>query len=64
VGMWPSEDIYQALLDLIDSRLAGAEDTETKTRLQGLRSALVGVGVSAGSSLLVELINSAGHLLH
>jgi hypothetical protein len=62
VGLWPSDDPYEALMALIEKQLAEEADTETKTKLQKLREALSEIGKGTASGLLVALIQAGAHL--
>jgi hypothetical protein len=62
VGLWPSDDPYEALLALIERQLAEEGDTETKTKLRKLRETLAEVGKGTASGLLVALIQAGAHL--
>jgi DNA-binding transcriptional ArsR family regulator len=62
VGMWPSDDPYEALVALIETQLAKEGDTETKTKLRKLREVLGDVGKGTASGLLVALIQASGHI--
>jgi hypothetical protein len=59
VGQWPSDDPFDALLELIDQRiLDGSLDDDTKSRLKQLRSTLVDVGKGAAGGVLAALIRT------
>jgi hypothetical protein len=63
--MWPSDDVLQAFLELIDRRLATPElEEETRSKLQRLRGSLTDVGNGTASGILVELANVLLHLIH
>ena len=64
VGLWPSDDPYEALVALIEKQLAEEGDTETKTKLRKLRETLAEVGKGTASGLLVALIQAGGAHLH
>jgi hypothetical protein len=59
VGQWPSDDPYDALLELIDQRiLDDSLDDDTKGRLRRLRGTLVDVGKGAAGGVLAALIRT------
>jgi hypothetical protein len=52
VGMWPSEDGFQALLQLIERRIDGESDQARKVGLSRLKDSLIGIGAATGTTLL------------
>ena len=59
VGQWPADNAADALLELIDQRLASPDTSpETKSKLKGLRSAVGEVGKSVATVVLVALVKS------
>jgi hypothetical protein len=58
VGLWPSDDPYQLLLELLDRRIDEEDDVEEKTRWQRIRSGFGEVGKGAAAGLIVELVKA------
>jgi hypothetical protein len=56
VGLWPSDDPYELLLELLDKRIAEESDDDARTRWQRIRGTVAEVGKGAVSGLLVELV--------
>jgi hypothetical protein len=63
VGQWPPQELFDALLDLIDTRLASSLDDESRSKLEQLKAALVAVGTGAGGALLAQYLPLVAHLL-
>lgn len=61
VRSWPSEDPYEALIEALDKRITTAPDSQTRTRLQALKSAAGDVGKATLSALLAELAKGTFH---
>jgi hypothetical protein len=62
VGQWPSGDPYEALLALIERRMAEETDPEARGRLDRLRGTLIEVGKGTASGVLAALVRSAAGL--
>ncbi len=60
VGLWPSSDPYEALLALLERRLAEAPDEDTRSRLRKVRDTITGLGRDVGSNLLANLLVELG----
>lgn len=59
IGQWPSDDPYDALIELLDRRINDdATDAETRTKLQRLRGTLVDVGKGVAGGVLGSLIRA------
>jgi hypothetical protein len=59
VGMWPSNDPYDALLALLDRRLLDDSlGDEERTKLQRVRATLTDVGKSTVAGVLAALVKS------
>jgi DNA-binding PadR family transcriptional regulator len=56
IGAWPSENNYDALLEVLNSRIEAERDPETKSRLSRLLGVLQVVGRDVGTSLLTEYL--------
>lgn len=55
VGQWPSEDVYDALVRLLQAQIAEEEDPERRTRLQRLLTSVTEVGKDVAGGVLVSL---------
>lgn len=64
VGMWPSENLYDALLELIDRQIEMTTDEGSRSKLANLKGAMAAVGTGAAGTLLAQFLQSAPHLLH
>lgn len=62
VGLWPSDDPYEAFIALIERQLVDEDDSDTKTKLRKLRDVLGEIGKGTASGLLVALVQASGHL--
>jgi hypothetical protein len=51
IGSWPAEGV-DALVQLLEARIAEAGDAETRGRLERLRDAVIGVGRDVATSVL------------
>lgn len=59
VGKWPADDAYDALLQILDRRIADeGTDPTTKTRLQRMRDTMVEIGQGVAGSVLAALLKS------
>lgn len=62
VGLWP-RDPYEALLTVLDRRIAEAPDDDTRSKLRKVRDRFVALGSDVGTNLfasvLFELIRGA-----
>jgi hypothetical protein len=61
VGAWPTDDPYEALIELLDRQIESASDDQTKTKLATLKDTLATVGKSTVASLLVALASGGVH---
>jgi len=61
VGAWPSDDSYQALLDLLERHIASAPDPVTKSKLKALQGSVADVGKATIAGLLVEMAKGGLH---
>lgn len=57
VGMWPPEELYQAILSILD-QVEQISDQPTRTSLQNLRSAFLNLGANTSAAVLAALISS------
>jgi hypothetical protein len=55
VGAWPSDDPYEALLDLLDRRIEATSDPAERSKLAALKSSVSDVGKQLIAGLLVEV---------
>lgn len=53
VGQWPSDNPFESLVELLDTKIAGEEDSDAKSKLARLRDALLGLGKDVGTALLI-----------
>jgi hypothetical protein len=61
LDLWPSNEPYDALIEVIDERLRDLpEASEETTKLKALRAAVVDVGKGAATGVLVALAKHAG----
>lgn len=56
IGMWPSEDPYEALVALLESRIREETDEDQRSRLRKLRDSLREVGKGVAVGVLTELV--------
>jgi hypothetical protein len=56
VGQWPSANVYEELLRVIDARIAYARDEDERSRLERLRDAVRDVGTGVISAALYDLL--------
>lgn len=56
VGLWPSDDPYEALLALLERRVAEAQDEETRSKWRRVRDTIGGLGKDVGSNLLASVL--------
>ncbi len=61
VGAWPTDDPYEALVELLERRIGETTDQETKTKLMNLKGAMATVGKSTVAGLLVALATGGIH---
>ena len=61
VGAWPSEDAYEALLDLLEQHIETTSDPTTRSKLSALRGSVSDVGKATIAGLLVELAKGNFH---
>jgi len=54
-GVWPPEQMYQALLDALEQMIEEEPDPVQKSKLQKLRDAAASVGADIVSNLVVSL---------
>lgn len=59
VGQWPSEDPSDALMALLEERLAATDDPEEATRLRRLLDTMTDVGAGVLRDTLTALIRGA-----
>ena len=55
LGQWP-DDVYDALVAELESRIAGTEDPVEKGRLRALLGGVVGVGREMAVDVLAKVI--------
>ncbi len=55
VGLWPSDDPYELLMNLLDERIDEEQDEEELSRLQRLKRTVADVGKGTVAGVLVEL---------
>ncbi len=60
VGLWPSTDPYEALLALLERRVAEAPDEETRSRWRKVLDTITGLGRDVGSNLLANVLVELG----
>jgi hypothetical protein len=58
IGGWPADRVGQALLDLIDDRLAATSGDE-RTKWKTLRDGVVAIGTQAAGALAAEALKRA-----
>ena len=61
VGAWPSDDPYEALMDLLEQHIEATSDPTTKSKLSALRGSVSEVGKATIAGLLVELAKGNFH---
>lgn len=61
IGAWPSDDPYDALLELIERQIAATPDEATKSKLAGLRGSVADVGKATVAGILVQLMTGGFH---
>jgi hypothetical protein len=60
VGLWPSTDPYEALLALLERRVAEAPDEETRSKWRKVRDTIGGLGKDVGTNLIASLLVELG----
>lgn len=58
VGVWPSENAYDALLDLLAQRIDAEPDPEHKSKLQRLRETVQGMSRDVVVGLMTEAVKA------
>jgi hypothetical protein len=58
--MWPTNDPYELLVQLLERQIVAEPNEERKGRLRALRDGLGDIGKGTISGLLVELIKLGG----
>lgn len=61
IGVWPSDDPYEALLQVIDRQIEVTEDSGQRSKLQRLKSTVADVGKAAVAGLLAEFAKGSIH---
>jgi hypothetical protein len=61
IGQWPT-DSYSSLLATLTARIEVESDPGTRTRLESLRDAVLGVGRDVGTSLLTSWLRDVAAL--
>jgi hypothetical protein len=56
VGLWPPSDPYQALLALLERRVAEAPDEETRSKWRKVRDTILGLGKDVGTNLIANVL--------
>ena len=62
IGMWPSDDIFEDLLKVLELQIDSTPDNDTKSRLERLRSSLLGIGSSVGTALFTTWLQGIAGL--
>jgi len=60
VGLWPSTDPYEALLALLERRVADAPDEETRSKWRKVRDTIGGLGKDVGTNLIANVLVELG----
>ncbi len=60
VRLWPSSDPYEALLALLERRVAEAPDEDTRSKLRKVRDTIMGLGRDVGSNLMANVLVELG----
>ncbi|HEX2273696.1 MAG TPA: hypothetical protein VHG90_07480 [Acidimicrobiales bacterium] len=60
VGAWPSTDPYEALLVLLERRVAEAPDEETRSKWRRVRDTIRSLGGDVGSNLIAGVLIELG----
>lgn len=61
VGAWPSDDPYNALIELLDRQIAATPDPAEKSRLAALKSSAAEVGKATIVGILTQLATGGIH---
>jgi hypothetical protein len=61
VGAWPSEDPYDALLQLLDRKIEETDEPGPRSKLKALKCSASDVGRATVAGLLVELARGTFH---
>ena len=56
VGLWPPDDPYEALLTLLERRVAEAPDEETRSKWRKARDSIAGLGKDVGSNVIAGVL--------
>jgi hypothetical protein len=62
VGAWPSDDPYEALVEILDRLIAATSDPEKRSKLTKLRGSIADVGKATIAGLLVEFAKGNIHI--
>jgi hypothetical protein len=60
VGLWPSNDPYEALLAVLERRVTEAPDEETQSRWRKVRDTIAGLGKDVGTNLIAGVLVELG----
>ncbi len=60
LGLWPSNDPYEALLALLERRVTEAPDEDTRSKLRKVRDTIAGLGRDVGSNLIANVLVELG----
>ena len=56
IGQWPPGDTFDALLALVEARLATTDDPSARSRLERLRDGLLAVGREVAGELIADVV--------
>jgi hypothetical protein len=59
VGRWPSHDPYQALLEVLERRIAEAPNETDRTKWRKVRDTMTKLGSDVGTNFIATLIVEA-----
>jgi hypothetical protein len=62
IGVWPSENSYDALLHMLESMIESEQDPEEKSKLERLRESLQGIGRDVFVALFTSLVRQTAGL--
>lgn len=60
VGLWPSDNPYEALLAVLERRVAEAPDEETRSKWRKVRDTIGGLGRDVGTNLIANVLLELG----
>ncbi len=60
LGLWPSSDPYEALVNLLERKIAEAPDEGTRSRFRKVRDRIAGLGKDVGTNPIANILVEFG----